>query len=1662
MANAADCITQVRNFSPKDVARLEERVAALNEEFEFDNPNDAYIEASVRIAQEAKALKETILDVINKEDEARAADVARAAEAAKKTPKKKFDNVPDLADAIAAENSLPQAVAQAYTEAVVLGRSQFKIASTLGVPKSTVGDWVRKMTKLVDEAKPERLEATKEEKVETAPEAVVEQVEEAAVEEAAPDQKAETTEEAPEVDQQDQLAEETTASGDIVDDSNPVQGQERRNEGPGINISDAPHGEGETKAKNDEVAEKTYRKGLRKAGGEGVAKSRWEGMSSKLPAKERVEWDALGPGQKAGFADEAKKGKAQEAFESISAMVKEGIRLQTLPQLSQTAKDPESKYDIEALSDDTKRKVLRAMDALMSSPAASMVRLAWGAIQSVGQFNPSDRNRGAAAAYNGVIKSLILNTEYLAKASPTDLVATIAHESVHAVDFEAGMTTDISALSDRSPTSVVVDIDFAENRVDVTLGPVIEEALREYRAGVGDMANGYNHFDQALWSLDTALNDLKRMGNTLTKINLRALEHIADNAAAELTPKLMELYLTAPEVLRSMPLSGAHVRSLAAAKNIDEVRNVLGGGNGATKPAGTNQPVSRQVQVRAQSLPGAEARRVPGPVAAQSGGGKGPPRAPATREGLAGGLTPPPPPITGSGWKHWIQSVTSDKLWRTTPSSLGWLSTEQLADRFKQLPVVKSFSDTMRAMEGRSNGLIAESDKHSTQWSALRRRHGEKMDKVFSQLLLDSTTATIWPDRDLTADGNKHLDAKDADTVRQHAALRKAYNALPQAYKTLFANIVADKAQQRQATIDALRSGIVASYDNAMPAELATQAAAVRKTARDDFRKANAKSADDAAALDRLWRDLDSHDEAFPKVPGPYFPKMRFGDHVVHYKTPTYQAAERAVQQANETLQKLLAAETYAPIAELEAEVKSLNGRLKRSTVQETRASLRQEIKDAEAERDALMEPIKAQRKILHDAEGRLTELRAQGEHYGVEFYESRALALANEERLKAHFGNKGVAVQRDIKDKYLRSMDGVTPSFMRSLEEKMASSLNGVDAARVRDAMRELYIRLQPENSNLKRQLKRMNVSGVRAEEAQRAYALSSMRAAHAISRLEHGDVLKQHLNELRFSDDEDSKLIGNELAQRFAQNYAEPKESAALSFLSNATYLTYLGLSPSFVVTQATQPWVITAPIMAGRHGIRQTSRQLARASVDAAKLLKSSYDQDKRLRYHLDPKLGVKEGIVTDDEARMLQEMLDHGRIDITITHDLGAMAREGERNSLTVAAQFASYPAQQMEMVNRVATALAGYRAERRAGRQHLEAMQYADTLTADTHLNYAVANRARHMHPDNFGGWGRLMFQFRAYQQGMLYLVYKNAADGLRGDKEAQRSLAYLAGMQLATAGLAGMPVPGVMLAALGLLYKAWSDDDEERDLKEVLFQAIKSVLGEEGAIAVTKGIPAALGVDLSAKVGLGNIASVAPYADDRKEGRELVKEYFAATLGGPALGMAVNWAEAAKAASEGDWIKATSYAVPKALADPARAYGYATQGLVDTRGNTILSADELSGADTVLKSLGFSPTGVGRVYDQRRAFFEARENRNDARERLIAKYAQARIKGEDVDDIRQKVSEFNSRNPEVRINYSTLEKAVAHQRKRTREMRDGVPVGKRERQLATEVGVEAE
>lgn len=1653
-------------------------------------------------------------------------------------PATKFDNVPDLADAVAKESGLPQAVADAYTQAVVLGRAHAVVAKELGVGKSTVGDWTREMTKLVEAAKPTRLERDAE-TVEAKPKEELVTPENKTEERTESVQEAQTENEAEEQPEAETHAD-LNAAGDLADEDNhnPYQSDNEGETDSNINITDAPHGEGKTSADNN----------IDKARLAALSK-KWDQFNKTLPEDHRVKFTDLGSAQQDTFDTESSKGEARgrKAHAVITQLANEGIKyasdklkfssgieagtiagVRRITVAMDMEAHPENvtalhamfpalqgyigsqRYEVRPANTTELQITAAAADNLLNSVAAPFSRMALRSVTAIQVF-PKEAIPGAAGVYSPGIHAIAFNEAYLGapdiantdreRKRSVQRAEILVHELTHAMDTVAGELLGNryhpATTQAKSPVRVVMK-NLTNGKTEVSFGPVMAEAVKKFYAE----PDVYHMLEQPLAPLMEHMMAAAESDFDTMSIDIVGLSDAADNAMTELVPRLMEMILTDTALLNNLPLGRALAQNLAKSTSIDEVATHLSGGSSESKRnvqgaqtvgvrAGADR-FSKQVQDVSAADAHADVPAVQGADRQEPGGRESAPR-PGNAGGGRGGqdrLTLPALDKPG-GIGGFIKSIFGDKLYRNFPSLLGALSTEQLADRFSEHPLVQKFSDAMQRMGGMSNHLIGEANPVIRDWASAARKAGKDKANAFGQVLLDSTTKGMWPTKEWADAAHGYLRASidpkthtpleivanekaNAALAAEHAELKARFDALPAELKNLYDRIEQVNRANFERHVAADRQAIIRSYypslEDVGPSKalIDTASAAVTKRARKAFLDAAKLNAYGELRVKALWDSMDDHKSDYDnKLKGPYFPLSRFGEHIVSYKSKEYQDAEKAVETARDALTQAKDGAHAGERAEVEQEIAVLRRKLARATAPESTARHTADLEDALARQETLDSAVASARKTLQDRTDVLNGIKSDPSHYAVEFHENREVAKQRAAQLEAFFGGDGTAVQRTTRDQYFSQQDRATPAYMKRIEDHLVGSLTGAEAEEIRKTVREMYIQNLPGTHALKHQLKRRSVPGVRADETQRAFATKAVKDAYSISRKTFMGELHEHVSSMRFGDnkDEDGKILGNELAKRMALN-SSMKTNAAISFATNATYFAQLGLSPGFMLQQATQQWVNTAPMMAARHGVGTATRQLAKGTSDAARILKVSFDQSKsKMSFAVDLDAAQKAGTIDAKEAAMLKDMFEHGTIDIASSHDAGIAMGGGELDTFSRAAQMANWPVQQLEVMNRISTALAGYRAEvAKAGKEgattqaaEARATKYAEKLVSETHMNYASENRARFIHPNSWGGWGRIMFQFRAYQQGMAYLTAKNIIDGLRGDKEARKAAAYMTGMQLATAGLAGMPIPGAMIVIAHLLYGAFTDDDDEKDLKEMMYQGFKSIGGDAFANLVTRGVPAALGVDVSGKLGAGNIFDVAPFVRNQKDGRDLTAAYVMSIVGGAAGGQVANMAEAIHQASLGEFGKAAMLLPGKTVTDIIKAVGYQAQGTKDSRGNTILSPDEIDTASTIIKALGLQPTQMQRVSDERQAFFEARANRNDARAKLLADYARRKIAGEDTADVMEHIRDFNGRHKDDRIAMGALPVAVQKRREMERNRKNGVPVGKRDKQLYEDV-----
>ena len=1310
-----------------------------------------------------------------------------------------------------------------------------------------------------------------------------------------------------------------------------------------------------------------------------------------------------------------------------------------------TAQHEDGRYSRRQAATPERMALETAFVNLLDSPAAPLARAAARLVRlfTVGTAPAKSKSTAHFVPEHGVV--WFNESGVLAQAADNlgdpaaqaALAGTLAHELVHVADHESGGRFASSAPT--SPTKARIHDAEDTGTVKATLPPVMYEVFRAWLGSTQLRELGYP-LGQLYKKLDAHRD---RSLADLSPEELAELDEAVEHAANETPAVLVELYLRKPEALQRLaPRAFAFAESLAKATTLREAQTILRGSHevrsvetrGLRGEHRRNHPEVRasvggyvQAEVRsdADARQESNVRGVRGGAEGVSGGRGNSGGAPPDRGSFGDRGLSLPPPVPGNRVLNWVK----DRL-GSVREGLGWLTMRQIGEQFSDVKGVALFTEASSRMGVSANRLMGEAHRILTQW---RQDLDAQQSLELMRLLLGATINKMHLDVDLGHAKNRHLRLDDPRVVKTFGELRAAFLALSEATNgrsaALYKSVLEKFESDRNRFLEVSRRAILRAYEpdfagKYTPEQLGGIANVTDETRRQEILQSSGLSTAQKRALRALWGDLDEYYHEPKQLKGPYFPIMRFGDYVIVFKSPTYLEYDKQLAEKTAALQELYADE------------------------------------------NASSQAIAAARQEVADAKRALELLKADAKHYVVEFWESQAEARARLKQLQAIPAFKDAYLVR--RPEYARQLDSASPQFMRRLEESLKAAMPTKDAQAVRATVRDLFIRSLPERSALKAQLQRLNVPGAKVDEVQRAFAAAAVRNAWAISRLEHGDELREALAELRAGRDDRAVAVGNELTKRFMNDMEFREANRFLVGLSNLSYMTYLGFSPSFYLTNMSQPWTVSVPLMAARHGLRAAGAEMLKATGEVMRALKNDWVKGgKTTEFDLD--LGF---LKDEGERRMVQELLDKGIIDITIEHDLGTAAAGGSPGQGTGRfARTMNFMPRQTEIVNRVATALAAYRLERKAAAAtptlswEPKARAYAERMVVDSHLDYTPENAPRLMRAESLGGLGRLVWQFKKYQQGMIYLHVKLAKDFWQhGDKEAGRQLVYLLGASVATAGVAGGPIfAGLGGLALAGIAKMWPDDDEP-DIRQIFYQGLKDAVGETAARAIMKGLPAAAGLDLSQRLGMGSMSNPFEFArtNPNQSGQEWMAAYLLA-LAGPWASIAANLVDAVDAATSGQYVEAAKRAMPKVVSDMLKAYERADQGITSRRGEVLLSKEEIGDWGWLSKALGFESTSVADMYELRAAIKEKSRAVSDARSEITRAYALARRRGDGMADVQERVREFNARNPEFAIKPRDLVQAyrrLLEAERADRLARSGSAKKKADRAAMDQVGLD--
>jgi hypothetical protein len=593
---------------------------------------------------------------------------------------------------------------------------------------------------------------------------------------------------------------------------------------------------------------------------------------------------------------------------------------------------------------------------------------------------------------------------------------------------------------------------------------------------------------------------------------------------------------------------------------------------------------------------------------------------------------------------------------------------------------------------------------------------------------------------------------------------------------------------------------------------------------------------------------------------------------------------------------------------------------------------------------------------------------------------------------------------------------------------------------------MADLKLTLLSESSARQSERRRKNVAGAE-DDMMRAFATQGRATASFIASMENSgdiyDTLREMKKEADGYDGAGTRAERRRYYNEFMKRHFMGMDYQPSPFIDKALSTTSMWMlltNPAYYLQNSTQAFMMSLPSMAGKHGYARSWKEMQRAYTDVFNLIRET----KGLNEESYAKLPA-------DVRQVVGELVNRGRIDISLEQDLGRW-RSTEDSKL---AKFGNAMdklrgiAQDIETVNRVATAIAAYRLEVKRSNP-TNATNYADKIIYTTHGDYSVTNAPRITR----SGLGRLATQFRKFQLIQISLIARLSNDAFNGaDAETRligkRALAFTLGHTAVMGGI--MALPG--FSAIAFLYGLLFGDDDEPDNPEL---ALRRAIGDDTiADLLVKGVPAALGVDLSGKLGMGNMLSILPYTDISFTRKDLPAAGYA-LLTGPFGGLTLKAADAVDYMGRGDYYKGVEQLLPTGFSNSLKGYRYTTEGITSKSGDVTMSADDISAVDGFMVALGLPTKTITDRQFLQNAKFKYDEFYNDKTSELKREYVRAYDDGDvearrDVIEEWKKLQQSRAENGYTRQPLSTLLKAPQEKAKRERNTVGGVAVNKANR-----------
>ncbi len=667
------------------------------------------------------------------------------------------------------------------------------------------------------------------------------------------------------------------------------------------------------------------------------------------------------------------------------------------------------------------------------------------------------------------------------------------------------------------------------------------------------------------------------------------------------------------------------------------------------------------------------------------------------------------------------------------------------------------------------------------------------------------------------------------------------------------------------------------------------------------------------------------------------------------------------------------------------------------------------------------------------------------GERQFMMFETKGEMELAAEKLRKAGFSlNSGMKAQFNAVQK------ASLPFVADVLQLVEKANMHTPAKESLSDEIYQMYLRTLPARSMRRNFIHRKGVAGF-SQDAVRALADQGFRQSRQQARLDHMDILDNHLDSIQkyvheLPNNVEADRVVEELNKRH-EWVRNPSRAGWAQKLTSLGFVWMLGLTPAAALVNLTQNLQVALPILGSRYGMAESSKMMSQAT---AQYLKAAFTRNR-------PKgQGILGSVLTGGEKEAMRRAVAQGVIDVTQAADLAGLAENPNAKysgTWNKAMNIIGWAFHHAEVFNREVTYIAAYRLAMKKHGDHEKAIADAIKDTWDSHFDYSSINRARFMQSD----MAAVALQFKQYSQNMTYYLWANLGKALKGETPEVKAMArkQLLGTLASTffiGGAGALPLWAIT-TAIEAAQEIVGDDDEPFDAETELKRMLAEAFGKENAALIWHGaLPS-----ISGRISLNDlwVRSINRDVDASTAYVEYMKQALGPVLGG----IGVSWAQGLSDISNDQFARGIERIPPKAIKDVLKTSRYINEGGVTTKnGDEVVS--DLTAFELLGQASGFAIGRANLQYDENNAIKNYETFIVKRRQSLMnAYYTAYRLKdGEAMKSVMVKIRKFNQsqygkRNP---ITTEGLQQSIKTRQRNVSKMQNGIQVNPKLERLVAE------